>query len=192
MSNQIDLYDEKRAAQLVALLIYINKKPINMLKLVKLVYNIDREALKRWSRPVTFDSFCSMENGQVVSKIYDNVKFENKDLENSWNFIFETKKIAPKRYEVKLREPYKKEFIDQLSNAEIKLAVEIFNRYKDKDVGFMIDEHHNPELFPEYVKTSSSVSTEYDYLLEKIGIPQKHRKKISEDFESLRYLATIS
>jgi len=192
MIRKNDLYDEKKAAQLVALLIYLNNKPINMLKLVKLVYNIDREAFKRWYRPITFDGFCSMKNGQVVSKIYDNVKYENNRTKNYWNTVFETVKVNPNRYEVHLREPYSKDFIDQLSNAEIKLAIEIFTRYKDKSIGFMIKEHHNPKLFPEYIKTSSSIPTDYDYLLEKIGVPKKYREKVSEDLEGLKYLVTIS
>jgi uncharacterized phage-associated protein len=41
------------------------------IKLIKLLYLADREALLRWGRPITTDRHVSMPKGPVVSQIYD-------------------------------------------------------------------------------------------------------------------------
>jgi uncharacterized phage-associated protein len=192
MNTQINLYNEKKAAQVVAMLIYLNGKPLNMLKLVKLVYNIDREAFKRWYRPITFDKFCSMENGQVVSNIYDNVKYENRNRKSYWNSLFQTKEVSEKKYEVLLINNYDEEFINELSRSEIELIIEVFEHYKNKTANQMIKEHHNPAQFPEYIDPGkSSVETKYSYLLEKLKVDKKTIDKIESDIEGLRYIASM-
>ena len=39
-----------------------------------MLYVADREALLTWNRPITGDKFVSMDNGPVVSLIYDLIK----------------------------------------------------------------------------------------------------------------------
>ena len=47
---------------------------MSYLKLIKMLYFLDREALLRWGRPVTTDRYVSMDNGPVVSRIYDLIR----------------------------------------------------------------------------------------------------------------------
>jgi len=49
---------------------------MSYLKLIKMLYFLDREALLRWGRPVTTDRYVSMANGPVVSRIYDLIREE--------------------------------------------------------------------------------------------------------------------
>jgi hypothetical protein len=44
---------------------------MSCLKLIKLLYLVDREALLRWGRPVTTDRHVSMPKGPAVSQTYD-------------------------------------------------------------------------------------------------------------------------
>jgi len=41
---------------------------MSYLKLIKLLYIIDREALLRWGRPLTGDRYVSMDHGPVLSQ----------------------------------------------------------------------------------------------------------------------------
>ncbi len=190
MSEENDLFNEEKTAQLVALLLHLNSKPMNMLKLIKLVYNIDREAFFRWYRPVTFDNLCSMDHGQVPSHTYDNVKYSNRKNNTFWNTIFQTKKVAKNKYKVGLINDYDKNFIDLLSRAEIKLAFELTEKYKDKTAIQMRAEHHK---YPEYKEPKgSSKETPYSELLEKNGFSKAKIKRIESDIEGLKYLASLS
>src|SRR5271170_3477454 len=45
-----------------------------MLKSIKMLYIADRQALLEWHRPITGDTFCSLEHGPIVSRIYDLIR----------------------------------------------------------------------------------------------------------------------
>jgi len=53
-------FNEAKATQAAALLLKLRGGRMNYMKLIKLLYLVDRTALIRWGRPVTFDSYCSM------------------------------------------------------------------------------------------------------------------------------------
>jgi hypothetical protein len=46
----------------------------DMFVLIKKLYYADRSALIKWGRPITGDSFASMDKGPIVSTIYDLLK----------------------------------------------------------------------------------------------------------------------
>ena len=99
---------------------------MSYLKLIKLLYLLDRESLLRWGRPVTTDSYVSMDNGPVVSRIYDLIREEpDPGAEGIWR-----KHISePRNYEVVLlQDPGNSE----LSRAEEDLIVEVFRRHGSK------------------------------------------------------------
>lgn len=96
---------------------------MSYLKLIKLLYLLDREALLRWGRPVTTDRYVSMDNGPVVSRIYDLIREEPApDTDPIWRHYIS----APQQYEVTLvAEPD----TDELSRAEEALIEEVFAKF---------------------------------------------------------------
>src|SRR5258705_6624824 len=44
---------------------------MSYMKLIKLLYFADREALLRWGSPITADTFYSMDRGPVLSRVHD-------------------------------------------------------------------------------------------------------------------------
>ena len=96
---------------------------MSYLKLIKLLYLLDREALLRWGRPITTDTYVSMDNGPVVSRIYDLIREEpDPGTDSVWR-----RHIAePHNYEVALlQDPGNLE----LSRAEENLIDEIFGQF---------------------------------------------------------------
>lgn len=116
-------FREEKATQLAALLLKKRGGRMSYLKLIKLMYLIDREALLRWGRPVTFDNFVSMDNGMVLSQTYDLIMGGNRlGVDELWRRFIS----APQGYEIALeREP---EF-DELSKAEVELIEAVFERF---------------------------------------------------------------
>lgn len=49
-------------------------KGISVFLLIKMMYAAERRALAEWHRPITGDSFVSMEKGPVLSRTYDLIK----------------------------------------------------------------------------------------------------------------------
>jgi hypothetical protein len=70
------LFNEAKATQAAARLLTLRGGPMSYIKLIKLLYLADREALIRWGRPITTDCYISMDAGPVLSRIYDLIRNE--------------------------------------------------------------------------------------------------------------------
>ena len=70
------LFNETKATQAAARLLTLRGGIMSYVKLIKLLYLADREALIRWGRPITTDRYVSLDNGPVVSRIYDLIRDE--------------------------------------------------------------------------------------------------------------------
>jgi len=64
-------FNEAKATQAAARLLRNRGGRMSYLKLIKLLYLADREALSRWGRPITTDTYVSMKHGPVLSQILD-------------------------------------------------------------------------------------------------------------------------
>lgn len=155
-------FNEKKTTQAAVLLLKLNNGKMSYMKLVKLLYNIDRECLKRWARPVTYDDFYSMPHGLVVSATLDKAEDSAPIHQTYWNNYIKTN-----GYKALLIEDCGD---DELSPAEEALIIEMDKVYKNKTQFDMEREHHNPDLFPEYVDPNgSSIKTSYREVLEVLG-----------------------
>ena len=114
------LFDEAKATQAAARLLTLRGGTMSYVKLVKLLYLADREALIRWGRPITMDRYVSTDNGPVVSRIYDLIR--NEPLPNSFH-VWRKFISSPENYEVRLLgDPG----CGVLSNPERELVDEVF------------------------------------------------------------------
>jgi len=180
------LYNEIKATQVVALLLELNGGEMDYAKCIKLLYNIEREALNRWMRPVIFDDLFSLPHGQVVSKTLDRAKLENQGVKSFWRDHLETNNENNIRL---IKECGR----GKLSRAEIELIKEFSQKYKDKTPGQMMDEHHNPELFPEWKNPQgSSKKTMHSDLLRLLGKTNKQIEEFEEDMNELAYLGKMT
>ncbi len=116
-------FNERRATEAAAKFLMLRGGRMSYLKLIKLLYLLDREALLRWGRPVTTDRYVAMDNGPVVSRVYDLIRDEPAPgTDPVWRHYIS----APSGYEVALiAEPE----IDELSRAEESLIEEIFSKF---------------------------------------------------------------
>lgn len=135
-------FDEERALALAALFLRRRGGEMKHLKLVKLMYLADREALKRWGHSITGDRYVSMKYGPVLSTVLDLIHEEAPGATSAWGrHIVES---AP--HTVKLVEEFPS---DSLSQAEEELAEEIFREYGKMNRWKLVDLTHG---FPEFKK----------------------------------------
>ena len=62
---------ERQAAQVAAALILRAGRAVGKFRLMKLMYLVEREAIKRHGFPVVFDDIYAMQNGMALSRTYD-------------------------------------------------------------------------------------------------------------------------
>ncbi|MBX9600453.1 MAG: SocA family protein [Bryobacteraceae bacterium] len=113
-------FNERRATEAAAKFLELCGGQMNWLKLIKLLYLLDREALLRWGRPVTTDRYVSIVVGPVGSRLYGLICEEAVTSAYSiWRHFISD----PRNSEVSLiAEP---EF-DEISPSEESLIEEIF------------------------------------------------------------------
>lgn len=117
-------FNEVKATQAAARILRNRGGRMSYMKLIKLLYLADREALARWGRNITTDNYVSMPHGPVLSHVLDLIT----DQPNPFLAVtFWARHISePERYEIALKaEPTG----DLLSEAEDELLDEIFKKY---------------------------------------------------------------
>lgn len=133
-------FSEKKATQVAGLILAIYGEPIEYEKLVKLMYNINREALGRRGRPVVYDVSYSFKEGLILSETLDLAKEVSSDKGRYWR-----KHIKRNGYLVRLRA---KSDDGELSDNEVELITEVAERYRKVSIFDMRAEHH--QKFSEY------------------------------------------
>ena len=73
-------FNEKKATQAAARFLRHSNGRMNYMKLIKLLYIADRDALTRWGRPITTDSYFSLKHGPVLSQVLDLITEEPNPL----------------------------------------------------------------------------------------------------------------
>ena len=92
-------FNEKKTTQVASLFIEKEGGTINYMKLIKLLYFADREALVSWERPLTGDTYFSMKHGPVLSNVLDIINNAGDPEGNSYWYKYIS---PPSNYEVGL------------------------------------------------------------------------------------------
>jgi uncharacterized phage-associated protein len=116
-------YREDKATQAAARLLQLAGGKLNHMKLVKLLYLADRQALLQFGRPITFDWYVSMQHGPVLSFTLDKINdSQPPDGTSYWHrFISERRD-----HEVELLDTVPR---DQLSPAEEQLLDAVWSEF---------------------------------------------------------------
>jgi uncharacterized phage-associated protein len=129
-------FNEAKATQAAARLLRNRGGRMSYMKLIKLLYLADREALATWGRPITTDTYVSMDKGPVLSHVLDRINEGPSPEEAS----FWAQHITPTgNYEVTLTADPKD---DLLSEAEDEMLDKIFHIYGHLSRWKIVDHVH--------------------------------------------------
>lgn len=116
-------FREDKATQAAARLLSHGGGSMNLLKLVKLLYLAEREALIRWGRPITMDILCSLPHGPVLSNVLNLINEEpDPEYPRYWHEVVSERK----NYDVEL---IGEAISDHLSRVEVELLDETYKKY---------------------------------------------------------------
>ncbi len=118
-------------------------KKMSWLRLIKLLYIADREALKETGYPMTGDTIVAMKNGPVLSHLYDIIKGNAPESAEFSKFI---QKTDEKRL-VLTNDPG----IGKLCKFDLQKLKELSQRYRDNDDWEIVEQTHE---FPEWIKNN--------------------------------------
>lgn len=143
------VFDIRKGIAATAYLCKLNGGKLNVLHLIKMLYQADRTALVDWHRTITGDRFVSMRNGPVLSKIYDLMcgRVVGPHME-AWNSVFRPRDgntISLKTTQIDL---------GPLSQREIEALDIAFKKFRKVPVGRLVEFLH--KTLPEWTDPGDS------------------------------------
>lgn len=141
--------------QIVGWLLKLNNGSMNYIKLVLLMYIVDKKALKDYNYSISNDNIVLMKNGPVLYNTYNLIKHtgDNVDIKglNEWNKYF-----VKTGYDLSFKENIKDKInnilsddVLWLSDADIEIIEEVYKQYKDYIYSDIINLMHDEAQFPE-------------------------------------------
>lgn len=118
---------------------------MNYMLLIKLLYLADREALRRWGRPITRDRYVAMGDGPVLSRVLDMIRYGIAD--GSFGRTWTATISSPSSYEVRLR---RRPTAEELSEAEENVLDAIDSEFGQWDVWRVVRWMREPGNIPEW------------------------------------------
>jgi uncharacterized phage-associated protein len=129
-------FNERKATQAAAKFLDLAGGSMNYMLLIKLLYLLDRRALKKWGRAVTGDEYYSMKLGPVLSEVLTLITQQpDPDTKGYWA----THISEPNRYVVEISE---NPGDDELSEAEESVIQAVFEKYGSYDPFQLADHLH--------------------------------------------------
>lgn len=150
-------FDSRRTAQAACRVLLNQDGRMTLLKVIKLLYLVDREALKRRGTPLTGDKMVSMDHGPVLSGTYNLIKDDAPtEALATWHQY-----VSPRQGDYLTAIPAKpadgspdeRRLYDHLSAWELHLIDEISRQYGRLSAGALIDYVHD---FPEWESPAGS------------------------------------
>lgn len=132
-------FDERKAADAAAFLLYLHGGEMNHMRLIKLLYAAERASLEHFNRPIVGDKYVSMDHGPVVSRLYNLMK--EQDEFPAWSVLIERTEKPKNTLKLLTDEPHS----GSLSDADIEMLKEVSDRYHGLDQ-FQIAEKMHQEF----------------------------------------------
>ncbi|GMQ79087.1 MAG: Panacea domain-containing protein [Anaerolineae bacterium] len=119
------MFNEQKAAQMAAFFLGRRGGAMSHLKLMKLLYLADREAMRQFEFPISGDHMVSMPHGPVLSMTLNYMDGNIESSPGGWEEWISAKE----NHELSLRQPVQREALDELSDADIDILETVWTQF---------------------------------------------------------------
>ena len=119
------MYSEAKVAQMAAYLLMRRNGKMSHLKLMKLLYLADREAIRRYGISISEDHAVSMDHGPVLSMTLDYMNGCARSEQGGWESWISDKE----NHEVSLVQDVDVDALDELSQADIEVLESVWQQF---------------------------------------------------------------
>lgn len=165
------LFDERRAAESAAYLLFRAGGRLPVVKLVTLMYLAERLSLQRYGEPLTGDKLVAMPHGPVLSMTYDHINGALTSMDGGCEFW-----VADREGHIlALRDPSKIQSPENallgLSDSDLEVLGDIWTEFGHWDRWSLVTYTHS-DACPEWEDPEgSSRPISYELLFQKLGYP---------------------
>lgn len=183
------LFDERRAAEAAAYLLFRAGGRLPLIKLVKLLYLSERLSLQRYGEPLTGDRLVAMPNGPVLSMTYDHINGALPSVEGGWETWVADREghVLALRDASRIRSP--EQDLLRLSDSDLEVLGETWAQFGHWDRWDLVRYTHS-DACPEWEDPEgSSRPIHYEVLFEKLGYGAAEVQSLTERIEDQRSIA---
>jgi uncharacterized phage-associated protein len=170
------LFDEKKAAQVAAYLLFRAGHPLTVLKLMKLMYLAERRSFEKFGEPMIGDLLVSMDHGPVLSRTYNHMNGNRPSAEKGWEYWIADRAghDLALRNPKALRDPEKD--LLQLSDADLGILEEVWKKFGRMDQWKLRDYTHR--YCPEWKDPEGSmIPMTPEHFLAALKLTSRQRKE---------------
>ena len=182
------LFDERKAAEAAAFLLFKAGGSLPLIKLVKLLYLAERLSLQRYGEPLTGDRLVSMPNGPVLSMTYDHIQGALPSCEGGWESWVADRAghVVALRDGSKIRTP--EQDLLRLSDSDLEVLTEVWERFGHWDRWKLVRYTHS-DACPEWEDPEgSSRPISYERLFSKLGYSREQAAVLVARIDAQRAL----
>ncbi len=163
------MFNQEKATHLAYYLLNKSGGKMKYLKLIKLIYFIDRKSIEQTGFSVTTDRYVSMKHGPIASNVYSLINDEIQ-IQDEWH-----KYIKREEYDVCVISKLKKL---NLSQKDLEIADEIYNKFGERDRWDLVKETHK---YPDWKKnTEGMIPISKKEMMKDIGFSEEDINEIEE------------
>jgi uncharacterized phage-associated protein len=170
-------FRSRKAAQVCARFAFLNGGIIEKLKLIKLIYFLERNFLGEHHRPVLFDELFSLPHGPICSSTLNGINGEIHG--HIWDDF-----LARNGNEIVAMKKFAREDLDEISESEIDAIDKVW-----REMGYMTASqlrNYSHDNCPEYTETTGRIPIAYREVLEALGVPDQEADHVEREIASLR------
>ena len=176
-------FDIRKTISAVAFLMKREGGRLDMFLTLKMLYLADKEALVKWGKPITGDSFVSMDKGPVLSRTYNLFKGKDSEYQAQWNAAF-TERLDNSIY------PNGAVDLELLSEREMEALETARIQINSLAPGAVADWLHR--ICPEWQDPQgSSIPIDPDTILRKAGKTENELRIMDASNEAFRYAKAL-
>lgn len=172
-------FNERRAAQAAAFLLFRAAGRLPFIKLIKLLYLAERRSFQQFGEALTGDYLVSMDHGPVLSRVYNHIKGASPSTEGGWDTW-----VADKEgYDVALRDPSMvrspEQDLTHLSDSDLEVLESVWKEFGHWDRWRLIKYTH--EHCPEWRDPhGSSIPIDHGVLFDALGFSAEQSQSLHE------------
>lgn len=176
------MYSSDKILQEIVYLLSLNDNRMNLLKLMKELYLIDRASIEERDTSVSGDAFCSMPHGPVLSRTL-NMLYEL--VNNNWGEYLEAIKF-PYYPDIQVKQKINLDRLSSKDKSYIEAVSEEFKSYTPKQL-----EDYTHTL-PEWTDPKgSSLKIRYRDVMLALGKSEKEISAAKQEYEKISELSRL-
>lgn len=173
------MFNERKVSQMAAYLISKGGESMSHLKLMKLLYLADREAMAQFGAPLSGDHMVSMPHGPVLSMTLNLMDGDTESAENGWEAWISDKE----NHELSIVRPVARVDLNELSAADVDVLEAVWAKFGHMGKWEIRDYTH--KHLPEWKDPNgSSVGIKYEDVFIALGRTKDQAAELAAHIEA--------